>query len=190
MDGPVHSVAISQPMLLPWIGWFEMLRLADTFVIYDDVQMPMGRPRGFINRVQVKTGAGLRWLSIPVVHQGKATIGQARIDGHLPWRRKHVETIRQAYRHAPFADQMLALAEEIYATDTDSLLEFDMAGIAIVCAFLGLTPNLVRSSELGTTTHRSQKVLDTVRAVGGTRYISGHGAINYLDQPAFAEAGI
>jgi hypothetical protein len=36
----------------------------------------------------------------------------------------------------------------------------------------------------------SQRVLDIVHAVGGTIYITGHGARNYLDHEAFEESGI
>jgi hypothetical protein len=33
-------------------------------------------------------------------------------------------------------------------------------------------------------------VLDVVRALGGTRYITGHGARHYLDHEAFEAAGV
>jgi hypothetical protein len=36
----------------------------------------------------------------------------------------------------------------------------------------------------------SQRVLDIVRAIGGTVYITGHGARNYLDHEAFDKSGV
>ncbi len=65
---PPHSLArpvvvISQPMLFPWAGMFEQIRLADVYVHYPDVQFSKG---SFTNRVQVKTAGGSRWLTLPL----------------------------------------------------------------------------------------------------------------------------
>ena len=46
------------------------------------------------------------------------------------------------------------------------------------------------SRDLGTTGGGSGRVLDTVLAVGGDRYITGHGARNYLDHEMFERAGV
>ena len=35
-----------------------------------------------------------------------------------------------------------------------------------------------------------QRVLDLVLSAGGTRYLTGHGAANYLDHQAFEAAGV
>lgn len=35
-----------------------------------------------------------------------------------------------------------------------------------------------------------RRILDLVHAVGGTRYLTGHGAANYLDHAAFEAEGI
>ena len=52
---------------------FEQIRLADAFVHYSDVQFSKG---SFVNRVQIKTSAGIRWLTVPLE---KLKLGQ-RID--------------------------------------------------------------------------------------------------------------
>jgi hypothetical protein len=36
------TVVISQPMFFPWVGMLEQLKLADTYVHYDDVQFEKG----------------------------------------------------------------------------------------------------------------------------------------------------
>ena len=48
------SVVISQPQLLPWPGFFELIASADVYVHLDDAQYA----KGFINRVQIKHSAG------------------------------------------------------------------------------------------------------------------------------------
>jgi len=41
------KLAIMQPYFLPYIGYFQLIKAADTFLIYDDVQFIKG---GWINR--------------------------------------------------------------------------------------------------------------------------------------------
>ena len=59
------TVVVSQPMLFPWVGLFEQIRLADVFVYYDDVAFSKG---SFFNRVQIKTSRGSKWLTVPLEH--------------------------------------------------------------------------------------------------------------------------
>ena len=48
----------------------------------------------------------------------------------------------------------------------------------------------LKSSKLGVPGTSWQRVLAIVKAVGGTRYVTAHGATNYLDHEAFERAGI
>ena len=70
-------VAINQPCYLPWRGFFALMKAADVFVFYDDVQFTSNTSRSFFARVQLKTAGGRRWLSVPVRKSGR--FGQ-RID--------------------------------------------------------------------------------------------------------------
>jgi hypothetical protein len=184
----VTTIVVSQPMVFPWVGLFEQVRLADTFVHYDDVALPQGR--SFTTRVQVKTAQGLGWLTIPIRRRGSQLIRDVRTDESQPWRSKHVATLAQSYARAPHADDMLALVEAVYALDTDSLCEITIAGVEAIADYFGLAPTFLRSSSLGTTTSSTQKLVDIVRALGGTRYVTGHGALAYLDHSRFEEIGV
>jgi WbqC-like protein family len=184
----VTVVVASQPMFLPWLGLFEQVRLADVFVHYDDVKLPQGA--SFSRRVQAKTADGLRWLTVPVHHGGSRLIKDVRIDESGDWRATHLATLEQAYTRAPYVEEMLRIAKEVFAVDTDRLAELDIASVEAIAGFFELETRFVLSSTLGTTTHSSQKLIDTVQAVGGDTYITGHGALKYLDHEAFEQAGI
>ena len=53
-------VAINQPCYLPWRGHFALMKTADVFVFYDDVQFTSNTSRSFLARVQLKTAGGRR----------------------------------------------------------------------------------------------------------------------------------
>lgn len=184
------QVVISQSMYFPWVGFLEQLRLADGFVLYDDVQFSKG---SFTNRVQIKTASGPRWLTVPIssLRLGQR-INEVCINERRDWRGEHRSMLFQAYRKAPFTNDMLAIVDAVFGRPVTTVSELSNATVMAVAEYFGLTAHLrlYDSTTLGITGSGSQRVLDIVRAVGGTVYITGHGARNYLDHSAFAAAGI
>lgn len=184
------QVVISQSMYFPWVGFLEQLRLAEVFVLYDDVQFSKG---SFTNRVQIKTAAGPRWLTVPLagIHLGQR-IDDVQLDDRRDWRAQHRDMLWQAYRKAPFVADMLALVEAVFARPSASLSELSHASMLTLADYFGLVTHLrqLDATTLDIEGSSSQRVLDIVRAVGGTVYITGHGARNYLNHQAFEDAGI
>ena len=46
--------AIHQPDFMPWLGFFHKLSLVDTFIVFDHVQISMGKSWSSRNRVLLK----------------------------------------------------------------------------------------------------------------------------------------
>lgn len=183
-------VVISQSMYFPWVGFLEQLRLADMFVFYDDVQFSKG---SFTNRVQIKTAAGSRWLTVPLqgIQLGQR-IEQVRLDETRDWRGQHREMLRQAYQKAPFREDMLNLVDNVFARPATTISELSQGSTMALAEYFGLTNHLrfLDSSKLGIKGSGSQRVLDIVLALGGDVYITGHGARNYLDNESFERASV
>ena len=189
-------LVISQPMLMPWRGIFEQVLLCDQFVFYDDVQLPLGggRGRGYVTRVQIKTERGVDWLSLPVARssQGKQLIVEARF-GHLNWKVEHLGKITQAYRRAPFFEEVFeSVIRPIYALDTDSVSAFCIHSMDRLCRTLGLAPPTLASSNMDISQDlgASERVLALCRRLGATDYLSGLGAMNYIDYALFERSGV
>ena len=177
-------------MFFPWAGLFEQIRLADVFVYYDDVQFSKG---SFENRVQIKTAAGSKWLTVPVRHDRLSqTLLETQLDDGRDWRNSHLAFLRQQFREAPFAADALSIVENVYGNSFASLADLCIAGMDAVCSYFGLSDPLQfkRSSRLGIPGRSSQRVLDIVQTFEGARYVTGHGAKNYLDHEAFEGAGV
>lgn len=186
----VETVVISQPMLFPWVGILEQIRLADVFIHYDDVQLVSG---GYVNRVEIKTHQGPRWMTIPLAEKRFGeTIREARVSPRDDWRRRHLALLGQEYARAPFVADMLALVRRVYGLPTDRLVDLVAASISELCAYFGLPAGrgAAFSSTLGVPGKGSPRVLDLVRRCGGRVYVTGHGARSYLDHEAFAAAGV
>jgi hypothetical protein len=170
-------------MFLPWVGLFEQVRLADVYVHYDDVQLPQGR--SFITRVQVKTPQGSRWLTVPVRREAKGLIKDIRIDETQNWRAKHLATLQHCYARAPFFREMLDVAERIYGLDTSSLWELNVGGIEEVSRYFGFEPQFVLASSLGAKGQGTRRLVDIAELLGADTYVTGLGAMNYLEYDLF-----
>lgn len=184
------NVVISQPMLFPWVGMLEQVRLADCYVDYADVQFSKG---SFVNRVQVKTATGPRWMTVPIhgLNLGQR-IDEVAIDDSLPWREKHLQLLRAAYEGAPYRGEMLALVEDVYAREYAGIAGLSLASLMALCRYFGLDRDrtFVSSAQLDIDGTSSRRVLDIVLRLGGDRYITGHGARNYLAHGMFDDAGV
>jgi len=184
-----RHVVISQSMYFPWVGLLEQVRLADVFVHYDDVQFA----RGFYNRVQVKTEQGSRWITVPLSdhHRGQK-IDEILVDDRIKWRRHHRDVLRQAYRNAPFRDEMLVLVDSVLGRPFRTLAEVSRASLLALAEYFGLRSNreFLDSRNVGIQGSGSRRLLDIVCAVGGNTYVTGHGARNYLEHGLFERAGI
>ncbi len=176
-------------MFLPWIGMFEQVRLSDVFVHYDDVQLPGGR--SFMTRVQIKSPNGVFWLSAPIdrVKSGKM-INQVALVEHMNWRDKHLETLRHAYARAPHFHLMFDLAQEIYDDSSGRLSEFNIRAVERIAKWLGLAPEFLRSSELAVPGASTQRLVDLCARTDCDIYVTGHGALKYLNHQKFEERGI
>jgi hypothetical protein len=195
----MRTVVISQPMLFPWVGQFEQMKLADVFVHYDDVQFSKG---SFTNRVQLKTASGPAWLTIPL-HKMRLgqPIAEIEADG-TDWPRRHLGLLGDAYREARQVDEMIGLVRSVYAGAGDeptatagrgrSLAELIIDSEEVLAGSLGIAADteFVRASGLGIAGRGWERVLAIVRHFGGDVYVTGHGARHYLDAAAFEAAGV
>ncbi|WP_143485901.1 WbqC family protein [Pseudomonas sp. PA15(2017)] len=185
----MSTVVISQPMYFPWVGMFEQWRLADDFSFFDNVQFA----RGFINRVQYKTPDGSAWLTVPLRQHSRDTrICDLECAEESGWRDKHLRTLAMALSGTPHLQDALGLAESVLLRRDLGLCELLIEGMQAVAGYFDLLDGkrLHRSSQLAVTGRKSELIQGLVAHLGGDRYVTGMGALNYLDHEAFEQAGI
>jgi hypothetical protein len=183
------TLVVLQPGYLPWLGFFDQVYRSDIFVFYDDVQFDKN---GWRNRNRIKSPAGPHWLTVPVrVNSLEQRIFETEIDDRQPWARKHLGTIRQFYARAPYLKRYLPELEDVLTGRRWQLLiDLDVAVIELMCRWLGIERRMLRSSELGATGERSERLLNICLSQGASRYLSGSAARAYLDTELFLSHGI
>lgn len=189
MDRPV--VAIHQPNFFPWLGYFDKIARADVFVVLDNVQF--SKTGGtWSNRVRILRDGRAVWLTMPVERSfhGVRQVREMQIaDGS--WRARALGGIRAGYRRAPYFNEVFRLVEELIATPTELVAEFNLTVVRALADRLGLAAGkLVSSSALGIEGTGTDLLVKAVQAVGGGTYLCGGGAQGYQEDERFANAGI
>lgn len=183
------KVVISQPMYFPWVGLFEQIRLADIYVHLDDAQFT----RGFFNRVQVKTEQGCKWITVPLInyHRGQ-NINEVKINNEIDWRSQHLNILRNAYRRAPHAEEMLNLVDEVLVNRYENLALLSAQSIVKISNYFDLNPNVEfkSTSDLQIDSKNSDRILAICKMFQAQVYITGHGARNYLNHELFLRSNI
>jgi len=183
-------VAIVQSNYIPWKGYFDLMRLADEFVLYDDVQYTR---RDWRNRNKIKTANGVQWLTVPVEVKGKytQTIRETRVS-EPGWAADHWTRLKHAYAKAPhFRDYADALGAVYAGLASPWLSEVNETLIRWVAAELGVPSKITQSNIYDlTAADPTQRLADICKQAGATAYLSGPAAKAYLDESVFAAAGV
>jgi len=188
------KVAIHQPCFLPWLGYLDRMRRSDVFVLLDHVQFER---RGYQNRTSIRVENEARWLTVPVVQVSqKETILEKRIDNPSGpadrwWGSRSFQTLRFAYRKAPYFQQHAPRLQEIFEARHERLVDLNAAMLDFLREAYEIRTPLVKSSELAADGHRSQLLLNICRTVGAKTFFGGMGGSRkYLDLDEFARAGM
>jgi hypothetical protein len=182
-------VAILQSNYIPWKGYFDLIAAVDEFILFDDMQYTR---RDWRNRNKIKTPQGLQWLTVPVESKGKyhQAIRETQISNDS-WAKGHWRGLVQNYRRADHFDEIAEWLEPLYAREQPSLLsELNRSLLEAVNAYLGISTSMTNSWDYDVVEGKTERLVSLCVQAGGTDYVSGPAARDYLDEQAFAEAGI
>lgn len=189
MSSTPRKIVIIQSNYIPWKGYFDLIAAADECILYDDMQYTR---RDWRNRNQIKTPAGVQWLSVPVKVKGKyhQTIRETEIDG-TAWAHDHWRALEQNYRRAPCFQEIAAWLKPWYLeTEYQHLSILNRALIEQVCDYLGIATRISNSWDYTLIDGKSERLADLCQQAGGTEYISGPAARDYLEPEYFSKRGL
>lgn len=182
-------VAIHQPNLFPWPGFFNKMIHADLFILLDNVQFS---GRTYQNRTRINTIGGAKWLSVPIDKKGMVdpTTAAVRVAKDQDWRRDHLRKLEAAYAKSPHFSELYPELQSLYEDQYDHLVDFTIPGIEWMKRRLGVGTPLTRASQYGVEGVSSELLASLVREAGGTIYLSGPTGKDYMDEHVFHSQGI
>lgn len=184
------SVAIIQPNFFPWIGYFEIIKKVDKFIILDDVHYTY---KDWRNRNKINLSNKEHWINVPVIKRStKNLIVNVKIHDDFQ-ADKFLKKITHAYNqsnHFNFAINILKtiLEEQNYIYLCDLLNN----SLKKICNLLNIKTEIILSSELKleNSIEKNKRLVKICKIVGADTYISGPGGLNYLNPNLFTDNSI
>lgn len=185
-------IAIHQPNLFPWLGYFSKLKKADEFVFLDHVT---SNPRTAIypKRVQLIINKQDYWLTIPIKNKKDilfVPICEMEIDKPEKVADLHLKTIEQNYRKHTYFNEVMSLIEHFYKHPSPLITERNISTIKEINIKLGIKTLLHTSSKMNLQFNSTDLIIDICKKLGASTYLSGDGSGNYLKVEKFIPENI
>jgi len=184
---PNKTLAIMQPYLLPYLPYFQLIKMADVFVILDDVNFIN---RGWINRNRILLGDQPHRLTLQLRGSSQnRLINEIQVGDNV---KKILETVRHAYAKAPNFLVIYPVIEKALAQTERSLALYLRNALEITCESLGIDTPFLFSSEIKKSegSHGPQRILEICHRLGARRYINPIGGQALYDRTDFSSAGV
>jgi hypothetical protein len=186
------KIAVMQPYLFPYIGYFHLIDAADKFIFYDDVNFIK---QGWINRNYILSDNKGFLFSVPVKDISSfRLINEVEINEKIfpHWKKKFLKTLELSYSKAPCFQPVFEMVQSVFDTAHTHVSKMAAQSIAEVCNFLGIETVVVASSSGYSNAHLKGKVrvLDICKKENATTYFNASGGQELYDKEEFSSEGI
>lgn len=184
------TVVIHQPDFFPYLGFFHRFLHSDLWVILDSVQFLSGS-KSWHRRDKIKSPRGATWLTVAVQKARRETkINEVFLSKEVNWRKENLNLVAENYRTAPFFNEVFPFVENLYSYKCQSLLEFNLQSIDMLMGLFNIKIETILASTLDPMGKGNELLVDLIKKVGASTYLSGVGAKAYYDPKPFDSAGI
>lgn len=166
------SIGIMQPYFFPYIGYFQLMREVDVFVIADDLHYIKN---GFINKnfILLNNESFKISLQLNGASQNKL-INEIEVGTNNS---KLLETIRRAYKKAPYFNDVFPLIEEIMLNNEKNLANFLGESLIKISNYLGIEVEILYSSKIEKDNNLKyeKRIIDICKRQNSTCYVNATG---------------
>lgn len=187
------SIAIMQPYLFPYIGYWQLINSVDVFVVYDDVNFIK---KGWIHRNNILVNNQSNMFTIPLfgASQNKK-IYEITFFELKKWKEKFFKKLFISYKKAPFYKETQEILESIFNIDFRdriTITDLFVRKIEILNIYLGIDISIIISSEKYNNTHLKgqDRIIDICKKENAEKYINPIGGIDLYSSTEFSKNNI
>ncbi|WP_458735145.1 WbqC family protein [Zobellella taiwanensis] len=181
------KLAVMQPYLFPYIGYFQLIYAADLFLIYDDVAYIK---QGYINRNSILSQNGTARFTIPVPGaSSNKLISSLTFSTDVT---KVIKTISQSYSKAPYFDDVFPMIMGALELNDRSIASICQKSYEDIFSYLGLEKKFKKTSELkyDRTASARDRLIELCQQFDADCYINAPGGRSLYAKQDFTEKGI
>lgn len=194
LESTTHSekkVAIMQPYLFPYLGYFQLVRAVDYFVFYDDVTFIR---QGWINRNRILCNGKESLFTVPILKSSSyIEINKTFSEIKSKWRDKFLKKIEQNYNKCVSFNNVMGIIEDVMEPGVRPISELAENSIRSVCQYLGVEKRFLNSSELSPETkgiNRTDRLCAITKKLGLSQYLNLSGGKALYTKEDFAKRDV
>ena len=186
------KIALMQPYFFPYIGYFQLIKSVDEFVIFDNAQYVR---RGWMNRNRIlNEHKESIFITVPVCKAQRETkIKDILINNDVNWKEKILNQCLY-YQNAPNYSVVRQMLEESFAESETNLSEFNTRLIKMICSYLGIETKIMLFSEAFPHIDNAEEAdewgMHLSMESNATTYINRIGGKDFYDQQKYIDQGI
>lgn len=181
------KIAIMQPYLFPYIGYFQLINAVDKYVVYDDVNYIKG---GWVNRNNILLNGQKHLFSITL---DKASVNKCFNEILIKDDfKKFKEKLRHAYSKAPYYEITMDVINTIINNKSYVLSEFVFNMITVLNTYMEINTDIILSSTIkkDNTLKGENKVIEICKKLNATEYYNAIGGITLYNKTHFSNNNI
>ena len=183
------NLAIMQPYLFPYIGYFQLIKSVDVFILYDDVNF---RKQSWINRNKISLNGSEHFFTLPCKGiSSHKKINEIELNNLNAFKNDFFKLLEHSYASkSPFYIETIALLNSIFdCKDYKTISEFNFYSLIQICKYLKIDTEIKKSSEcLGHTEplKREQRIYAICDHFNASTYINAKGGDVLYDKSEFS----
>jgi hypothetical protein len=185
------KLAVMQPYIFPYIGYFQLINAVDEFVIYDNIEFTK---KGWINRNRILVNGRDAYITLPLKKDSDYLDVRERSLAEV-WvteRSKLLNRITESYRKSPHFDVVYPVIEKSLLFDDFNLFNFIFNSIKLVTEYLGIQTMFVISSSIvmDHSLKAETKVITICKSREAHTYVNPIGGALLYSKENFKQEGI
>lgn len=184
------KIAIMQPYIFPYIGYFQLINAADKFVIYDDVNFIK---KGWINRNKILVNGKANLFTIPLRKSSQnKLIKEIEISLTLHWKPKFLKTVESSYCKAPYFKDTFGIISSVIQNSELNISKFILNSLKSICNYLDIRTHIIESSAIYNNPNlkNQNKIIDICLKENADNYINPIGGLEIYSKQLFEDQGI
>lgn len=184
------KIAVMQPYIFPYIGYFRLINASDKFIVLDDVNYIK---KGWINRNRILVNKKENFFTIPLSKPSQnRIIKKTEISGIPGWRAKFLKTIETSYSASPYFPETFEIIKSVILSDKKIISDLILTSLKLICEYTGIKTKFIESSEVYSNSglKNQQRIIDICRKESAEVYINAAGGRDLYSADSFKKEGI
>ncbi|MGY2132726.1 WbqC family protein [Hymenobacter sp. HD11105] len=183
-------IAIMQPYIFPYLGYFQLIAAVDKFILLDNVHYIN---KGWINRNRILLNNKITpfVISLKKASQNKL-IRDLEISYETSWQIKLLKTLEAAYAKAPYFNVVFPMVRQVLTANETHIARLVYTSLLQVLEYLSIHTEIKANSRGYANEHlRAQdKILDICHQEQADEYVNLVGGAALYEKALFNQHGV